>query len=94
MTDSWKLTYMFSLNGEFPILWQDIPERIRMSNGSTRTDKETYTQDMLKDAGYVFVDQFGIENFNETTRSINWDGTEFSIVDLSVPEDDGTLADI
>ena len=31
---------LYSYNGEYPT---DIPERIRLSDGSTRTDSSTYT---------------------------------------------------
>ena len=43
---------LYSYNGEYPT---DIPERIRLSDGSTRTDSSTYTEEEIADAGYVYV---------------------------------------
>ena len=46
------LTKLYSLNGDYPTL---LPDRIRMSDGSTRTDKETFTEDELLDAGWIIA---------------------------------------
>lgn len=44
---------LYSKDGSFP---QSIPNRIRLSNGYTRTDSTTFTPEEIADAGYVLVD--------------------------------------
>lgn len=44
---------LYSKDGLFPQL---IPNRIRLSNGFTRTDSTTFTTEEIADAGYVLVD--------------------------------------
>lgn len=40
---------LYSCNGAYPAL---LPNRIRLSNGMTRTDSSTFTEEELVDAGY------------------------------------------
>ena len=42
-------TDLYTINGEKPRI---LPERIRLSDGSTRTDVGSYTEDEVRDAGY------------------------------------------
>ena len=77
MTEDFKVNHLFSLNGEYPIMWDEIPDRIRLSNGDTRTDKETFTEDELKDAGYAFTDTY--PNYNDETHVCQWNGTDWVI---------------
>ena len=49
MSQDFKYNYNYSLNEEYPLIWDELPERIRLSNGNTRTDKENFTEDELKD---------------------------------------------
>ncbi len=44
---------LYSLNGSYPTL---LPNRVRLSNGFTRTDRSTFTAEEIADAGYVEVD--------------------------------------
>lgn len=44
---------LYSLNGAFP---QELPDRIRLSNGTTRTNNSTFTSEEIASAGYVKVD--------------------------------------
>jgi hypothetical protein len=44
---------LYSLNGKFP---NTIPFRIKLSNGKTRTDPSTFTEEEIADAGYILVD--------------------------------------
>jgi hypothetical protein len=44
---------LYSLNGKFP---STIPFRITLSDGRTRTDSSTFTEEEIADAGYVLVD--------------------------------------
>jgi hypothetical protein len=43
---------LYSHNGEWP---RQLPNRIVLSNGMTRTDKTTYTPEEIADAGWVAV---------------------------------------
>lgn len=43
----------YSFKGKFP---EKIPNRIRLSNGSTRTDSSTFTSEEIQDAGWIEVE--------------------------------------
>lgn len=43
---------LYSHNGNFPTV---LPDRIRLSNGMTRTDSSTFTTEEITDAGYTEV---------------------------------------
>lgn len=43
---------LYSLNGSLP---EELPNRIRLSDGSTRTDRSTFTDEEIANAGYVKV---------------------------------------
>lgn len=68
---SWWWENDFSYNGEYPVDWNSIPDRIRLSNGNTKTDKITYTQEELKDAGYKIVKN-GTTGFDENTHILEY----------------------
>ena len=64
---------LYSYNGGYP---QVIPNRIRLSNGLTRTDRITYTPEEIADAGYVEVaDQPSVSYPNR----LDWDGTDWVV---------------
>tara|TARA_B100001093_G_scaffold510322_1_gene575968 strand:+ start:1408 stop:1851 length:444 start_codon:yes stop_codon:yes gene_type:complete len=67
---------MYSHKQQYPI--ENIPEKIRLSDGSVRTDSSTFTADEIADAGYVSV-----SNPPSITEKqlLKWTGTEWSIVD-------------
>lgn len=67
---------MYSYKQQYPI--ENLPERIRLSDGSVRTDSSTFTDDEISDAGYVSV-----SNPPSITEKqlLNWTGTEWSVVD-------------
>ena len=67
---------MYTYNNELPISWSDIPHRIILSNGMTRTDKSTFTKEELADAGFIEV-----EDPPQTTGDeiISWSGTEWQV---------------
>lgn len=72
-------TPLYSYNRNFP---EPLPYRIRLSNGLTRTDSATFTNEELADAGYVLVDL--PPQYNVVTQKIEWTGTSWKIVDLSL----------
>ena len=85
MSEDFKTKHMFSLNEEYPLTWNELPNRIRLSNGDTRTDKETFTESELKDAGYVFTDVY--PNYNDETHVCNWTGTEWEITQFEIADE-------
>jgi hypothetical protein len=64
---------LYSLNGKYP---QALPERIRLSNGQTRSDSSTFTAEEIADAGYVAVVK---PSYDRTTHTLDWDGTDFTL---------------
>lgn len=74
----------FSLNGEVPILWDRVPSRIRLSDGSTRTNKSTFTEAELNSAGYKVVPMV---NYNDETHYERWNGTIIEILKFDTHDD-------
>tara|TARA_B100000508_G_scaffold120801_1_gene102115 strand:- start:200 stop:496 length:297 start_codon:yes stop_codon:yes gene_type:complete len=77
MSEDFKTKYWFALHkfpkNHYPVSWDDFPNRIRLSNGNTKTDKETFTEEDIKDAGYKFVDVY--PNYNDETHICYWKGS-------------------
>ena len=86
MPEDFKTKYWFSLNKGYPLTWNEIPNRIRLPNGNTRTDKETFTEDELKDAGYVFTNIY--PNYNDETHDCHWDGTDWVVLERQYNEEE------
>jgi hypothetical protein len=64
---------LYSYNGGYP---QVLPNRIRLSNGFTRTDRTSYTPEEIADAGYIQVaDQPSVTYPNR----LFWNGTDWII---------------
>ena len=63
------MSILVSINHNMPEL---PPDRIRLSNGLTRTDPSTYTIEELQDAGYIIVNQKPQDGFE-----YGWDGTSW-----------------
>jgi len=59
---------MYSFKGNTP---SPLPERIRLSDGMTRTDKSSFTEAEIADAGYVYVPQFE-QDYEERTQKLLW----------------------
>lgn len=66
---------LYSKNGEYP---SELPFRIVLSNGNTRTDPATFTPEEITDAGYVLVPDppVAVENL-----TISWNGTGWIQID-------------
>lgn len=58
---------LYSKNGSYP---QPLPFRIRLSNGTTRTDSGTFTEEEIADAGYVAVANPPLIN---SVQVLEWD---------------------
>ena len=86
MSEDFKTKYWFSLNKKYPVSWDNLSNRIRLSNGTTRTDKETFTEDELKDAGYVFTDIY--PNYNDEIHICSWNGTDWVLTQHYFPNEE------
>lgn len=65
---------LYSKNGQYPNL---LPERIRMPDGSTRTDSSTYTDQDILLAGYVPVPN--PPSFISSDEILEWTGTAWHV---------------
>ena len=63
---------------------QPLPFRIKLSNGFTRTDPETFTEAELTDAGYT--GPFTPPEYDSETQRLSWVNGEYLIVELFVDE--------
>lgn len=71
---------LYSHNGNVP---STLPERIRLSNGLTRTDSSTFSEEEIADAGYVLADD--PPNITRFQR-LSWNQTGWIVEDLSTQE--------
>jgi len=62
-----------------------IPDRIRLSNGLTRTDRSTFTQEELESAGYLLVDP-PLNTYDN--QKLTWNGSAWQIVEYTEEEID------
>jgi hypothetical protein len=73
---------LYSLNGNYP---QPLPFRIRLPDGSTRTDPSTFTEEDLNTLGYVQVED---EPIPTDTQVVSWSSSTVSwIVRNKTPEE-------
>lgn len=79
---------LYSINGKYPI--DTLPYRIRLSDGSTRTDSSTFTADELSSAGITTVSD--PPEYNADTHKLTWDNNdvEWKVIALTTEE----LADL
>ena len=60
---------LYSKDGSYP---SNLPNRIRLSSGLTRTDSSTFTEDEIADAGYIVVEDPPIPAY---PNKVEWTGT-------------------
>lgn len=89
---------LYSYKNQYPT---ELPDRIRLQNGLTRTNPLTFTEEEIQNAGYVAVQ--APPDFNED-QMLTWNGTDWVVQDkdniLSIAERwknvrtirDGTIA--
>lgn len=82
----------YSFRNQKPIPYNEIPDRIRLSNGLTRTNKNTFTEEELSDAGYQQVQNPPVTNNNN--EKVIWSGTEWQIVPLTEEDIENLWRDI
>ena len=80
---------LYSYKGEYPI---SLPERIRLSDGSTRTDSSTFTEEELADAGYIEAGDSPA--YDSDTQKVIWNGTAWEVVSLTTEEINDRLAEL
>jgi hypothetical protein len=75
---------MYSLNGSEPI--KNLPFRIILSSGVSRTDPSSFTDEEVLDAGYVVVDEK--PQYDTATQRVSWnaDTLSWDVVDIPVEE--------
>lgn len=64
---------LYSCNGNYPA---PLPNRIRLSNGLTRTNSSTFTTEEIADAGYVQVSDPPTITYPEV---LDWNGTAWIV---------------
>lgn len=62
----------------------DLPFRIRLDDGSTRTSLNKLSDDELKSLG--FIGPITKPEFDDTTQKIIWNGSEYEIIELNDKE--------
>lgn len=74
------MTLLYSHQGQKP---QELPERIRLSNGRTRTDSSTFTEEEIADAG--FTGPYEIPEYNAEIETLEWDSelSDWEIIPIS-----------
>lgn len=63
---------LYTKNGSYP---QSLPYRIRLSNGLTRTEPETFTEEEIADAGYIAVSDMPVPN---SVQVVEWDSANLA----------------
>ncbi len=76
------MTNLYSYQGQEP---QELPERIRLSDGRTRTDSSTFTNEEITDAG--FTGPYEIPEFNPDIETQHWDSELGNWVTTPIPNE-------
>lgn len=77
------LNALYSFQGQKP---NELPHRIRLSDGRTRTDNTTFTEEEIADAG--FTGPYFEPEHNPETQEIVWNSETLSwnIIDRDIPQ--------
>ena len=66
---------LYTKDGSYPA---ELPDRIRLSDGTTKTDSSTFTADEIADAGYIAVaDKPTPTQFQDVV----WSGSDWVVAD-------------
>jgi hypothetical protein len=76
-------TALYSFQGQEP---QPLPEKIRFSDGSTRTDASTFTDEDLVNAG--FSGPYAIPSFDQEYQKLIWNSDTLSFVVEDISDDE------
>jgi hypothetical protein len=80
---------LYSYKGQYP---SSLPERIRFSDGSTRTDSSTFTNEELTDAEYVAAGDS--PSYDNDTQKVIWNGSSWEVVSLTLSERVSRVAEL
>lgn len=75
------MTSLYSFNGAWPTA---LPFRVKLSDGTTRTDPATFTQAELEVWGYT--GPFTPPTFDNLTEVLEWSGSEYSVRPMTTEE--------
>lgn len=67
---------LYSYQQQWP---QELPFRVRLADGGSRTDPETFTPSELTEWGYT--GPYEKPPYDPQTQKLEWTGTEFIVVD-------------
>ena len=71
---------LYSKDGGYPT---ELPHRIVLSDGRTRTDKTSFTAEEIADAGWVEVSDKPVVSY---PKSVVWNGSDWIILEKSLNE--------
>tara|TARA_B100001939_G_scaffold347799_1_gene370669 strand:+ start:209 stop:658 length:450 start_codon:yes stop_codon:yes gene_type:complete len=78
---------LYSHKGAYPTI---LPNRIRLADGSTRTDPSTFTSEEIADAGYVLASD--PPSYDTNTQRLTWDSDwtieNFDSAELAIIENE------
>lgn len=74
---------LYSFKGQEP---KPLPFRIRLPDGTTRTNPDTFTPEDIADAGYIIATERPM--INQTTQTCRWDTTllDWIITEITTEE--------
>lgn len=72
---------LFSKDGEYP----QVVEKIRLPDGTTRTDSRTFTEEEISSAGYT--GPYYEPEFDSQTQELSWDSENLQFVVTSFGDD-------
>ena len=71
---------LYSYKGNYP---EVLPQRIRLSNGLTRTNTATFTAEEIADVGYILAENPPAHN---ELQKLIWSGTQWQVIDFTEEE--------
>lgn len=74
----------YSIKGKYPV--SNLPNRIRLLDGSTRTDSSTFTSSDLSNAGITTVSD--PPAYNKNTHKLTWNQTDINWEVVALTEDE------
>ena len=82
------MTTLYSLNQAFP---QELPFRITLADGTTRTDPSTFTDAELTSWGYT--GPFTRPDYDRYSEVLEWTGSDFNVRPMTTEERDFVIAE-
>ena len=76
------MAVLYSYQGQEP---QELPGRIRLSDGTTRTNSSTFTEEEIADAG--FTGPYTKPEYNSEIENLEWDSESKEWIITQFPEE-------